>query len=646
MAEDPKVLTCEEKYELVDNCRKALRDEFGTVMAHIQAVLAGLTVGDSMSEIVAKLNVVCQYRPDDGDAKKLWNKAIKIFRGISGNQAASVENCVNITNLYMKWARGLLGDGQKPNGSMTRLCDNLTGDTFAEANNCGGGGEECIGGLSKWTIPGYCMKDVYKLSPNYQGVDDTTTGTFTVELTPTASSLISTGCDGDYYDGFGAMDGVDEVGNPLVPACRGTLEYLIQAAEATDGSEGKKYLEGKERYENIQEKINLIIKLIPKMIEAYQTMIEDFLKIIDAEVETAKTNSGKWLENLKNGLADYSKTIEKASNSTIQNVVWKAYKAGKQANPGRGVFIKPNLRTGFPGVDCATGLALFETNWDNQRAKANECVQKLMDTLHPTCKVQTSQYISAADLANKGANFDEFDDCSGVVTKECFAKAAAYIQGQPNIQCSNVRILGIETKRVFDNDSQQFKDFIVVTYEFSPVVVWDRGKIEAAGCNNGNIASYMGDMVNILNATRTPQCGRSPLEYLVVVSQDTGRDIKRIGSPGGTRPEAQCHYTWPNATDQNFGGAGNGPTNPECNKGASPTNCLQLPSIFSETELDVMGEFFLVMSIVLNGGGLMLKTEGDAAAAIWKRMRSSISNFANVRLNTANFEDCRKAGIQ
>ena len=635
MADD--IITCEEKYAKVEACRIAVKEGFGQVMTHIRAVLNGIEPGDSMSEITAKLNVVCEYTPKPADWGRLSNKGRGIFNGMAGKQSLAINKCVNLVTLFNAWAQGLLGINaqgqQNPVGSILNLCDNITGDTFAEKVDCGGAGAECISGLSTWTLPSYCMKDVYKLSPNYQGVDDTTTGRFVVELTPTASSLLSTGCDGDYTDLFGAMDGVDEMGNPIVPACRGTLEYLIQAAQpgllmpgSFDGSEGKIYLEGKESYNNIQEKTDIVMALIPKMIEAYKSMIEDFLKIIDVEVETAKTNSGKWLTNLKKGLADFSKTIEKQANSTIQNVVFRAFTGGA------GAHARPN----GPAI-CPAIINNFVADWGNKRNASNACIQKLMDTTHPTCRVKTTQYFDAAALSNAGANFD---DCVDVVSPECFGKAADLIKKQGGVQCQTVKIISISVKDV------EGVPHVTITYEFAPVVVWDRGKIEAAGCNNGNIASYMGDMVKILNLTRTPKCGTSPLEYLVVTSQDLGRPIKRIGVPGGTRPEAVCEYTWPNATDQNFGGDGNGPTNPECDKGASPTNCLQLPSIFSETELDSLGEFFLVMSIVLNQGGLMLKTEGDSAAAIWKRMRSSISNFANVRLNTANFEDCRNAGIE
>lgn len=624
--------TCEEILALTKACLNALRDEFSSrVVPEIKRLLKEVN-DDNLGMIAAKLNVACDYKPNTDDVKNLAQKASNIFTAaVGGNLNRSLRGCANLTQLFLDWARGLLENELSPNGSATRLCNNIAdqGGFFGEAD-CAAADAGCVSELTNWTVPNDCMKDTYTLSPNFEAQEDPglTVKVKKIFLKPDKETIIKAICDSLYDDLFIVLEGQDPEGNVITPTCRGT----IKAGFRTSFGPKKLYFGEVTEYKNVQEQTKIIQALIPKFIKAYIQLIDDFIAIVDTEVTTAKTNAGKWLTNLKTGINNLATAIEKKQNSTMQqyivDIVQRRYAGYMKGNPPPSICYLLHERT-----------ISDKSPWWKKLDAANKCVDTIMDASMEACLVKTTEYFTIEELATRGidVNINTLPTLNPVIK----ARLAQRIVVRPTDgkQCENItNILSVE---IVDGK-------VAVTYTFRPSMAWDRGKmVENKGtCSNGDIAAFMEDLVTILNNTRTPRCGQSPLEYLVVDSQDLGRPIKRIGDPSpetARRANAVCLYTWPNESDQNFGGTTNGPVGEGCEKYAMPTNCLQYPSIFNQEERFGFSEFFLVLSVILPN--LRIKNQQEDAEAIWNRIKAQIKQFASVRLNVANFAACAEAGI-
>lgn len=614
---------------------------------------------EGVSLIASKLNAFCGNRDvcrNDLIAKGKDKIKSVIAATLGGPTYNRLNSCFNIDLAATDYMRNKLcgtphGNFQgNATGSPVQLCDNIGAwadtDWFSDCPNYA---DSCIDPFAGWTVPNNCMTGIYTRSKNWVEVRDETLSdqvtVTTFDLTEDAQIGIGTVCDGQYVIKFADRGSTSS-------ACRGQIFVAMYETvtggdiwteeqgdsyvlKVSDPAPKKIYLQLLEQYDGQAAKINILKTLPKKIVAAYTTMVMDFVNnVLNEEFSKANQNSAIWIGKLRSALGilagaggNINYTLRQYLTLTIGNNL-----GGYEKNTCQNITNPRALELCYKARDLCGKIHsdIFSppngTYW-KQVAAANDCIRPIMETLDPNCRVISTQYFTANDLENMGRSIDD---------NFTIADAQNLIKNQddPYTQCSGVTKIISITKV----DGQ-----LAIQYEFKPSIAWNRGQLivnykdgnQTKSCDNGNIASLMGDLVKVLNETRLPSCGLSPLDRLLRTSQDLGRPIKRIGGIGPF-----CEYTWPNRADQNWGKdpnpddeTNNGPVN--CAEYAMPNNCLGYPAIYNQEERFGFIEFLFLLAIVLPV--LDIKNETDEASELFAQIKSKVAELLKSILE--NVED-------
>jgi hypothetical protein len=640
---------------MATDCSGPLKACVDAIINHITGVIhpqiiEAITGPQGVSLIASKLNAFCGNRNvcTEDNIKSGKAKVKAVIQATLGTKGYNgLNNCFLVEKAITDYMRNKLCGTREGNfggdatGSPVTLCDNI--GAWADADwfsDCPAYENSCISPFAGWTVPNNCMNGIYTISKNWVEVRDETLHnevTYTTfELTEDAEIQIGTVCDSKFIIKFEDLPSLSSTckGQIFVAVyetvTRGDIWVQEQGdsyiGKISDPAPKKIYLKLLEKYDGPEAKAALLKSLPGRIVGAYTTMVNDFINgALSEEFNKANLNSGLWLSNLKGALGllagaggNTNYTLRQYLTLTIGNSLGGYERHNCAGLSGRALEACQGSRNLCGKRHSETFAPPNGVYW-KEVAEANACIKPIMETLDPNCRVISTQYFTANDLENMGRSID--DDFT-------IADAQNLIKNQndPYTQCSGVtKIIGI-TK----TDGQ-----LAIQYEFKPSIAWNRGQnvvnyIDENGntksCDNGDIASLMGDLVKVLNATRLPSCGLSPLDRLIRTSQDLGRPLKRIGGVDGSF----CEYTWPNRTDQNWGNdpnpkddKKNGPVN--CGEYAMPNNCLGYPSIYMQEERFGFIEFLFLISIVLPS--LNIKNEADEASELFGDIKKKVQDL-------------------
>lgn len=209
---------------------------------------------------------------------------------------------------------------------------------------------------------------------------------------------------------------------------------------------------------------------------------------------------------------------------------------------------------GIPPI-CQMGNEPGGKIWFDNAAN-DVCVQKFRDTLHP--------------LGEQGPMGSHMISKLESPTMD-LATATQAVKAKGGAQCASAKAIN------FVDGGDKW----VITYRFDPCLLWYPQLYMVDKCTVEQVHIIMKKMVELLNKTRTPNCGQSILHAWVFNEMPGTAPEGEFFGWGDTIDGGSCKYSWPNETN-NPNRDGVNPGDPEVQPVALPSNCSIYPNYMGQ----------------------------------------------------------------